>query len=116
MSDDQMKEAVKVKFDFGELHKTMADVKASVWRLDKCDDQVRTQRLKKEQQLFKMMAPGKTEERQAYHEKLKQGGFLQNISLKGTATETKEIDLGDDDQDRPDNYPFNDLIDEATAT
>jgi hypothetical protein len=38
MSLDEMENAVKLKFDFGELHKTMADVKASVWRLEKCDD------------------------------------------------------------------------------
>jgi len=33
LNDDQMEDAVKVKFNFGELIKTMADVKSSVWRL-----------------------------------------------------------------------------------
>lgn len=33
-----MEDAVKQKFSFSELIKTMADVKASVWRLEKVDD------------------------------------------------------------------------------
>ena len=48
MSKDEMEGAMKVTFNFSELQKTMADMKSSVWRMDKVDEQVKAQRLKKD--------------------------------------------------------------------
>jgi len=53
------------------------------------------------------LAAGKTEERHAYHEKLKQGGFIENMKL--ISADAKDIDLGDD-EDLPDNFPFQDQV------
>lgn len=79
MSKEEMEGAMKVTFNFSELHKTMADMKSSVWRMDKVDEQVKAQRLKKDQQLFRLMATSNLEERQAKQAILKQGGFFRNI-------------------------------------
>ena len=38
MSKDEMEGAMKVTFNFSELQKTMADMKSSVWRMDKVDE------------------------------------------------------------------------------
>lgn len=63
MSQDQIEQVLKAKFDFARLNKVMSEFKKSLWNLESSDRHFRRQRLKDQSKFFRLLAPGRSEER-----------------------------------------------------
>lgn len=80
MSQDQIEQAMKAKFDFARLNKVMSEFKKSLWNLESSDRHFKAQRLKDQSKFFRLLAPGRSEERLDVKTKMKKGGFMSHIN------------------------------------
>ena len=82
---------MKAKFDFARLNKVMSEFKKSLWNLESSERHFRDQRLKDQSKFFRLLAPGRSEERQDVNTKMKMGGFMSYIN-QNIQQEKKDIE------------------------
>ena len=79
MTQAQIEAVTKYKFDFAGLNKCMGEFKKSLWKVEKAEKHFNQQRNKYKNACFKLMLPGRDEDRLTQLESLKKGGFARRF-------------------------------------
>ena len=69
----------------------MGEFKKSMWKLERAEKHFRQQRVKYKNACFKMMIPGRIEERNLQAESLKKGGFARRLTSDKRKSPTEKI-------------------------
>ena len=69
------------KFDFASLSKIMSEVKKTLWKIEQKKSHFDAQRMKYQNTCFKLLQPGRTEERVILDELLRKGGFNSSLGF-----------------------------------